>query len=73
MYNQEQINKAIKGIYQEKNSMLVIENITEDKIFFNGGRYDFYYVDGDLIFFKSCTGVKRQEKCISSYLSVEEI
>ena len=52
MYNQEQINKAIKGIYKEKNSMLVIENITEDKIFFNGGRYDFYYVDGDLIFFR---------------------
>ena len=53
--------------------MLVIENITEDKIFFNGGRYDFYYVDGDLIFFKSCTGVKRQEKFISSYVNVEEI
>ncbi|MGL4453500.1 MAG: hypothetical protein ACRCTZ_20265 [Sarcina sp.] len=67
-YNQNQINAVIKEIYRERNSMAVIKSITEDKIYYNNGKFDFYKVEGDMIYFKSCTGYKLQEKLISSYI-----
>ena len=59
--------------YNVYNAILYCIANNENGIIFDNGRYDFYYIDGDLIFFKSCTGVKRQEKFISSYVNVEEI